>query len=37
VQMHLLFKQHGAGRENDNCVWLKLGKKNTCCIVLGVW
>ncbi len=26
VQMHLLFKQRGAGRENDNCVGLKLAK-----------
>ncbi len=27
--MHLLFKQRGAGRENDNCFGLKLAK-NTC-------
>ncbi len=25
--MHLLFKQRGAGRENDNCVRLKIAKK----------
>ncbi len=29
AQMHLLFKQRGTGRENDNCVGLKLAK-NTC-------
>ncbi len=27
--MHLLFKQPGAERENDNCVGLKLAE-NTC-------
>ncbi len=26
AQMHLLFKQRGTGRENDNCVGLKLAK-----------
>ncbi len=26
AQMHLLFKQRGAGRENENCVGLKLAK-----------
>ncbi len=25
MQVHLLFKQHGAGCENYNCVGLKLG------------
>ncbi len=30
AQMHLLFKQRGAGRENDNCVGLKLAKKHLC-------
>ncbi len=29
AQMHLLFKQRGLGRENDNCVRLKQAK-NTC-------
>ncbi len=29
AQMHLLFKQRSAGRENENCVGLKLAK-NTC-------
>ncbi len=29
MQMHLVIKQRGAGRENDNCVRLKLAK-NTC-------
>ncbi len=29
AQMHLLFKQRDAGRENDNCIGLKLAK-NTC-------
>ena len=29
VQLHLLFKQRGPRRENDNCVRLKL-TKNTC-------
>jgi len=28
AQMHLLFKQRGAGRENDNCVGLILAKKH---------
>ncbi len=38
AQMHLLFKQRGAGRENDNCVGLKLAK-NTCVTphCTGVW
>jgi len=28
AQIHLLFKQRGAGRENDNCVGLKLAKNS---------
>ncbi len=32
--MHLLVKQRGVGRENDNCVRLKL-TKNTCVTVAG--
>ncbi len=31
--MHLLVKQRGVGRENDNCVRLKL-TKNTCALWL---
>ncbi len=26
AQMHLLFKQRGAGWENENCIGLKLAK-----------
>ncbi len=37
AQMHLLFKQRGAGRENENCVGLKLAKTLVPRIAPGVW
>ncbi len=37
AQMHLVFKQRTAGRENENCIMLKLEKKNTCAALHWVY